>query len=244
MLARDNDDAFRIIGTYVDAPLTWAISAGASSPVSDVGELRGGRIGVSRMGSGSHIMSIVLAQQRGWLASDTAVGQSVAAPRAEPFDFVILGDFAGLRDGVNADKADAFMWETFTSKPFHDGGVIKRVGQITTPWPAFMLAARTQMIGERADEVRRLGDAVSEACGVFMQERDTGKSQEYVASTFAQRPEDVEEWFKTVKYAGDVRNVSIAVLEQCVRTLQEANVVTGNVNVADLIDKSVVVQCE
>ena len=29
----------------------------------------------------------------------------------------------GLRDGVNDNSTAAFLWETFTTKPFHDSGV-------------------------------------------------------------------------------------------------------------------------
>ena len=42
------------------------------------------------------------------------------------------------RLSVNAKEGipptDVFMWETFTTKPFHDSGEVKRVGDITTPW--------------------------------------------------------------------------------------------------------------
>jgi hypothetical protein len=58
-------------------------------------------------------MAFVLAQQRGW------------NPQTD-VSFRVVGDFAKLRGAVNAGDADAFMWETFTTKPFHDSGEIKR----------------------------------------------------------------------------------------------------------------------
>ena len=52
----------------------------------------------------------------------------------------VVGNFEQLRSSVNSGETDAFMWETFTTKPFHDSGEVKRVGDITTPWPCFLLA--------------------------------------------------------------------------------------------------------
>jgi len=99
-------DEYRIIGTYVDAPLTWAVSAGKGSVHSSLDTLQGSTVGVSRLGSGSHIMAIVMGEERGWLSGEQAV----------PFSFAPLKDFKGLRDGVNSGAADVFMWETFMSK--------------------------------------------------------------------------------------------------------------------------------
>jgi hypothetical protein len=58
---------YKIVGSYVASPLCWAISAGANSKVKSVDQLRGGKIGVSRIGSGSYVMPFVLADQKGWL---------------------------------------------------------------------------------------------------------------------------------------------------------------------------------
>jgi hypothetical protein len=58
---------YRIIGSYVASPLCWAISAGAHSKVTSVDQLRGSKIGVSRIGSGSYVMPFVLADRKGWL---------------------------------------------------------------------------------------------------------------------------------------------------------------------------------
>lgn len=97
---------FKLVGKYVSTPLCWAISAGAKQTrINSIADLKNGKLGISRIGSGSYVMGFVLAEQQGWLE----VGK-------EPFDFKILNDFKGLRDGVNNGTADAFMWEIFTTK--------------------------------------------------------------------------------------------------------------------------------
>lgn len=97
---------FKLVGKYVSTPLCWAISAGAKqNKINSVADLKDGKLGISRIGSGSYVMGFVLADQQGWLKEEK-----------EPFEFQILNDFKRLRDGVNNGIADAFMWEVFTSK--------------------------------------------------------------------------------------------------------------------------------
>ena len=45
-----SDVGFKVIGTYVETPLCWAISTGPKREISGVEELNGKRIGVSRIG--------------------------------------------------------------------------------------------------------------------------------------------------------------------------------------------------
>lgn len=41
---------YKLVGTYVDSPLCWAVSAGSKGKLSDVSELKSKRVGVSRIG--------------------------------------------------------------------------------------------------------------------------------------------------------------------------------------------------
>jgi ABC-type nitrate/sulfonate/bicarbonate transport system substrate-binding protein len=88
--------SLRIIGTYVESPLTWAISAAPDSKYNEVADLKGATIGISRFTSGSHLMTCVLGSQRGWDQSDV--------------QFVVQGSFENLRKGVNSGASAAFMW--------------------------------------------------------------------------------------------------------------------------------------
>lgn len=105
----NGSSAYKLLGEYVSTPLRWAISTGAArAEVESAESLKGGkRIGVSRIGSGSYVMSFVLAEERGWLQEATG---------KEPFEFVVCDTFKRLRDAVNEERAEAFMWEYFTTK--------------------------------------------------------------------------------------------------------------------------------
>ena len=112
-IAKGGSDV-KILGTYVSSPLCWAISGSGTkeSGPKDVSEMRGQTFGISRPGSGSQLMAYVLALERGWNPQ-------------EDVKFQVVGNFQQLRDSVNKNETQGFMWETFTTKPYHGKKKIK-----------------------------------------------------------------------------------------------------------------------
>lgn len=50
-LGREGNKAgYKLVGTYVETPLCWAISTGTKREIKDVEELSGSKVGVSRIG--------------------------------------------------------------------------------------------------------------------------------------------------------------------------------------------------
>ncbi|KAI4739593.1 hypothetical protein E4T50_09957 [Aureobasidium sp. EXF-12298] len=200
--------AYKLVGTYVESPLCWAISVGNKSSINNENELNGKRVGVSRIGSGSYVMSYVLADQKGWLEKSK-----------KPFEVVPLGDFKALRHGVNeGDKADFFMWEHFTTKKFYDNGELKRVGDIYTPWPSWMIVARDAKDKKLEDMAEKLNQGVK----YFREHQE--ESVEHITGTMEYSQEDANAWLKTVKFADDVRGVESSVVEHTISILKKGGV--------------------
>ena len=194
------------------AALLQAISTGASSPYNEVADLRGQSIGISRFTSGSHLMTCVLASQRGWAQSD--------------IKYVVQGSFEQLRAGVNSGETAAFMWEHFTTKPFYDSGEIRRIGQIVTPWPCFLLCSSDAVL---ADESKRgalklMQGALQESCRLF--HAGAGRTVEEVSRRFGLRLEDAQAWFDGVHISAS-GCVCEGTLEQALEALKDAGVLTG-----------------
>ncbi|KAF2021362.1 hypothetical protein BU24DRAFT_383408 [Aaosphaeria arxii CBS 175.79] len=232
--AARKDAGFRVVGTYVETPLCWAISTGAArGDVNGVEDLRGKRVGVSRIGSGSYVMSFVLADQRGWLGGKGG-GE-------EPFGVEVLNTFKSLRDGVNGGEADFFMWEHFTSKRYYDNGEIKRVGEIYTPWSSWKIVAVNGLLnpenwssGEGAAAAalkEELEDALVRINkGVKHFEENQEEAVQYISTKLDYSEEDAREWLKTVRFADDVRGVDRAVIDKTVNILQKAGVLDDRVD--------------
>jgi ABC-type nitrate/sulfonate/bicarbonate transport system substrate-binding protein len=118
----------RILQWYVLSPLIWGIHVPAVSDIDSLEALRGQRFAISRYGSGSHLMAFVSARQMGW---DPADG----------LRFVEVGNLDGAIESFRHGQAEGFLWERFTTQPYVDQGLMRRVGECPTPWPAFALAA-------------------------------------------------------------------------------------------------------
>lgn len=219
------DGGYRLVGTYVETPLCWAISTGANrTEIQSVDSLKGGKIGVSRIGSGSYVMGYVLADQRDWLVPTTAVGTGIET--ASPFsDFVVLNTFKNLRDAVNDGRADFFMWEHFTSKKYYDSGEIRRVGEIYTPWSSWKIVASTKLF----DDAKKLDDRVEEAMekineGIKHFEEHKDEAVKYISTELDYSEEDAREWLKTVRFPKRVQGVDKAVIDKTVNILKKAGV--------------------
>ena len=95
-ILKDNKN-LAIIGVYVKSPLTWGVHVKNDSSYTKGNDLKGKTFGISRFTSGSHLMSFVFAQNKGWKSSDV--------------NFHIVGSLDGARREFKNNKIDAFMWE-------------------------------------------------------------------------------------------------------------------------------------
>ncbi|KAH8731722.1 hypothetical protein GQ44DRAFT_697942 [Phaeosphaeriaceae sp. PMI808] len=233
--AMRQDVGFKLVGTYVETPLLWAISSGAGrDDVNSVQDLKDKKVGVSRIGSGSYVMSFVLADQEGWLETSSS---------KEPFGVKVLNTFANLRAGVNEKSADFFMWEHFTSKRYYDNGEIKRVGKIYTPWSSWKIVANKVLLeaGEAGEAgAPPLAEELEEALmkinkGVKHFEENTEEAVQYISTHLDYSEQDAREWLKTVRFAHDVRGVDVEVVDKTVGILQKAGVLGKEVDGRDMI---------
>ncbi|CAH0378310.1 unnamed protein product [Pelagomonas calceolata] len=186
-----------IVGSFVDTPLTWGVHALAGSEPS-----LDSRYAVSRMGSGSHLMALVAARQRG-------------AP--DPL-FEVVGDLQGARIALKNKEADLFMWEKFTTKPLVDSGEWSRVAEVPTPWPCFAVVCTPEVARSRRDEVSEvLGSVYEKASRISSADIDA------IAADYHLKSDDVAEWLAGVTWGPGVRMPS-RVIDDCTRALLEAGV--------------------
>lgn len=224
------EKGYSIVGSWVSTPLRWAIVTGRNrDDISSVDDLKQhGHVGVSRIGSGSHIMAYVLAQQEGWLHQGGADSKDLT--------LVPLGPFKDLRDGVTSSSADFFMWEHFTTKPwFHaPDSELKKIGEIYTPWPSWHITASSHTFPDPKNDatLKQLFDAFDK--GIAMFNNDTDQGIKMLGNGEAQchySEEDGKEWLKGVKFVDGSRGVSEDVMKSVVEVLKTANVIAPEVQI-------------
>lgn len=206
------DPGYRLIGSYVRSPLCWAISTGAARHIESVEDLKGAKVGVSRVGSGSYVMAYVLAERMGWLKR-----------RGEaPFRFKELQTFERLRDAVRDAEADAFMWEHFTSKRYYDSGEIKRVGEIYTPWASWKIAGRDPSDGRLAAMFESLDKGIRH----FRENQD--EAVKYIAENLDYSAEDATAWLDTVTFEDSTSLVDAADIQKTIDVLDAAGILDAS----------------
>lgn len=122
-----NGNASTLISVWVDSPLLWGVHVAGDSAISSIAEAGGKRFAISRFGSGSELMSRVMAEEHGWTLTDES--------------WVEVGGLDGALVALPSGDAEVFLWNMSMTQPHIDDGTFKRVGVFPTPWPSFAIAA-------------------------------------------------------------------------------------------------------
>ncbi len=211
----------KIISGYINTPLIWGIHTGTKNTLRDVKDIYSHQYGISRFGSGSHLMAIV----------DATVNDKVISKD----QFTIIKNIDGALDSLENLQTDVFYWEKYTTKPYVDSGQLRRVGEFITPWPCFVIAATDKILNEQPEAIIRMLRTIHDSCDRFMQ---TDDSIPLVALRYNQQLKDVERWYHSTEWA--IHGwVSDKMLKSVVHNLQVANIIDSDYPTSTLIWKRV-----
>lgn len=201
-----NTGSCRIVQYFVVSPLRWGIHVAASSSYQQVKELEGKRFAISRLGSGSHLMTYVLAQQRGW--------------PVERLMFEKVENINGARQALTSGVADGFLWEQSTTQPYVTNGEFRRVGVLNTPWPCFVVAVRTSLTENEA--LAKLLTILHSATAQMVANPGI---LDKIAQKYQLPISEVQSWWETTRWATDQR-VERAVLAKVLETLGSVAIIS------------------
>ena len=200
----------KIVQEYISTPLQWGIHVGAKSKYKSIAELKDTKAAISRLGSGSHLMAFVNAQNEGWATNS--------------LQFEIINNLDGAVTALTEGTADYFMWEHFTTKPLVDKGIFRRLGDCPTPWPCFVVAATQKFLDEEKSTLNHILEVINDYTSEFKQIPSIDRS---LANRYGQQLADIQEWLKITKWSQ--KQLPEATLTKVQDTLRELN----------LIDKSI-----
>ena len=251
-IAKGRSD-YKLVGSYVRTSLNWAVITGTqpfASGFNSIADLKGTKIGISRIGSGSQIMASVMALQHGWNTATAGSGKSAE------IEFKVNDTFQNLRDGVNGKEpydTSCFMWEWYTTKPYVDSGEVRFIGNVPTPWPSWTIAAscHTAVVSSILSEfLTQLQQSIREFANP--ETRKNGSAKKWIVQHHQYKPEDVESWLDTVRWVGEqtpnpdkvpstgqtttTETVSKETIRQTLQVLEKAGVVKADVDVALFVD--------
>ena len=132
----------KVIQIYVNSPLCWGIHVPFKSDLNKITDLEGYKFAISREASGSHLMSYVLAHQNSW--------------DKMPENFNVVGDIYGGLWALQNNEAQIFLWEKYTTQPFVNDKKCRRIGEVYTPWPSFVIAIRNDVLNKYSSEINKI----------------------------------------------------------------------------------------
>ena len=209
----------KIISVYVNTPLIWGVHTGINNSLDSYTNIFDKKYAISRFGSGSHLMAIVDANSQGKEISQE--------------QFEVIKNLDGALESLGKNASDVFYWEKFTTKPYVDKGLLKRVGEYITPWPCFVVAATDKILNEQPENVIRMLRTIHDSVDNFMQNDTTVHT---VSERYDLEIEDVERWYYSTEWAmhGWVNDKMI---KNVIYHLQLAGIVEKGAEIPELIWK-------
>lgn len=199
-----------IISKYIETPLVWGIHTGIQNTMNSHEEVYQKQYAISRIGSGSHLMAKV----------DAFYNQVNLKSK----QFTIINNLEGALQSLGKLETDVFYWEKFTTKPYVDKGVLRRVGEYPTPWPCFVIAATDSILEKDIELVRDTLSVIYKKNREFMGYPDATK---LVSRRYQQKEEDVLEWFGSTLWSTN-NQIMDSTIKKVIYTLQNAGVLKNN----------------
>ncbi|WP_338378653.1 substrate-binding domain-containing protein [uncultured Flavobacterium sp.] len=206
----------KIVQVYVQSPLIWGIHVDAKSKYNELADLKNKKPAISRMGSGSHLMSIVNANNQNW---DTSTLQ-----------FEIVNTIDGAVEALLTGKADYFMWERFMTKPLVDNGTFRRIADCPTPWPCFVIAVRNEVLKKHPNTIAQILEIINMTTEEFKMIPSIDRT---LASKYKQKLEDIEEWLALTQWSQ--KNLDEKMLNKIQNQLFELKIIEKKGTFAEIV---------
>jgi ABC-type nitrate/sulfonate/bicarbonate transport system substrate-binding protein len=192
----------KIVQVYVQSPLIWGIHVAANSDYKSLSDLENKKVAISRMGSGSHLMSIVNAQNQNW--------------NTKNLEFEIVNTIDGAVESLTSGTADYFMWERFMTQPLVDQRIFRRIADCPTPWPCFVIAVRNEVLEENPRVIEQILEIINTTTEEFKMIPSIDRT---LAAKYKQKVEAIQEWLQLTRWSQKQMNAATLnkIMEQLLR---------------------------
>ncbi len=205
----------KIIKQFISSPLIWGVHTGFNSNISQVKENL--KYSISRFNSGSHLMAIIDAKIRNFNINE--------------HQWVISNDLNGSIHDLNTHASDLFLWEKYTTKPYVNKGLLRKISEFVTPWSCFQIVASNQLLNEFPDEIRKIMSIINFTSKQFM---TSDNSIDMLIENYELTPEDAHSWFYSTEWNTDF-NISEKMLENVMNTLLQIQIIQKKLKPEELI---------
>ena len=199
----------KILMVYVTSPLHWGIHVPFESNITTFEQLKNKTFAISREGSGSHLMTYVKAYQEGWAK--------------EYLSFNVVGDIYGGLWALQHNEAQGFLWEKYTTFPYTEQKKCRYIDEVVTPWPCFVIAARTDIMTEHETVLK-------EVCGIVHQKalelKQNEQASEIISWRYNLRLSQVKNWLTETNW-NYTNTINLSDFELVVVYLRELQLISA-----------------
>lgn len=167
----------KIVKVYIESPLVWGIYTGTSSSTVSLYDNTPKKYAISRFGSGSHLMAMIHAEQRG--------------EKLTKEDFVVIDSLEGAIESLSKNETQVFYWEKFMTKKYVDSGDLRLIGEFSAPWSSFLITASDKAMAEHKQAIHIAMEVINDASIRFKNDKSAPAE---LKKRFALNTKDVSKW--------------------------------------------------
>ncbi|WP_396197379.1 substrate-binding domain-containing protein [Flavobacterium sp.] len=208
----------KIVQIYVQSPLIWGIHVAMKAPYQNLSDLENKKVAISRMGSGSHLMSLVNATNQHWNTKD--------------LQFEIVNTIDGAVDSLTNGNADYFMWERFMTQPLVDQKIFRRIAECPTPWPCFVIAVRNELLESDPKIIQQILDIINTTTQEF---KEIPSIDRTLAMKYKLELAAVQEWLTGTRWSQ--KQMTKETLDKIQSALFEMQLITTTLPLEDFLSK-------
>lgn len=208
----------KIVKEYITSPLGWGIFTGTGSSFYSIYNRWAKKYAVSKLGSGSHLMAMIHAEQRG--------------EKIDPSDLVEVRSMDGAADSLSKNETQIFYWEKYTTQPFVENGTLRRIGEFSAPWSSFLIVASEAALEHKAEVIQHVLEIMNEESKRFTASRDTVP---LLMERFKMSKQDAETWLHSTVWSTDF-SIRLSGLENAKNALVKIGKADAELDVEKLCD--------
>ncbi len=209
----------KIVKEYITSPLGWGIFTGAKSQFYSVYNRLPKKYAISKTGSGSHLMAMIHAEQRG--------------EKVNPQDLIEVRSIDGAMQSLTANETQIFYWEKYMTKAFVENGTVRMIGEFSAPWSSMLVIASDDALQTKREAIKKVLEVINEESARFVSSKD---SVRLLQERFKLSEADAYTWLLSTVWSSDY-TVRLRGLENAKQALMKIGSVGAELNVEGLCDE-------
>jgi len=183
---------FTILQKYIETPLIWGVFVNAKSRLLELEDLEGKTAAISRINSGSHLMTYVLADRLHWDTDSIKLKECY--------------NLEGAFESLNDQTSDYLLWERFTTKPYLKSNNLRHIGDCPTPWPCFVIVSRTDFKNLNYELIKKVLKVINAKTTSI---KENVALNEELASTYNMSQQEADNWLDITEWSQQALNQEV-----------------------------------